>query len=93
MALGTGLRLSELLGLNVGDVSPDWRQVRGRIVLAVTKGSRRGEVFLPARLARTIHEAPAATADLLAMPGVLAARPLNVSSRYALRPRRCDYPA
>jgi integrase len=23
MALGTGLRLSELLGLNVGDVSPD----------------------------------------------------------------------
>ena len=50
MALGTGLRLRELLGLNVGDVSPDGRQVRRRVVLAVTKAGRRGEVFLPARL-------------------------------------------
>jgi site-specific recombinase XerC len=52
MALGTGLRLRELLGLNVGDVSPDGRDVRRRVVLdpATTKGSRRGEVFLPARL-------------------------------------------
>jgi integrase/recombinase XerC len=52
MALGTGLRLRELLGLNVGDVSPDGREVRRRVVLdpATTKGGRRGEVFLPARL-------------------------------------------
>jgi site-specific recombinase XerC len=52
VALGTGLRLRELLGLNVGDVSPDGRQVRRRVVLdpATTKGGRRGEVFLPARL-------------------------------------------
>ena len=50
MALGTGLRLRELLGLNVGDVSPDGRQVRKRVVLAVTKGNRRGEIFLSARL-------------------------------------------
>ncbi len=52
MALGTGLRLSELLGLNVGDVSPDGREVRRRVVLdpATTKGGRRGEVFLPERL-------------------------------------------
>ena len=50
MALGTGLRLSELLGLNVGSVSPDGRKVRQRIVLVVTKGDRRGEVFLPSRL-------------------------------------------
>ncbi len=50
MALGTGLRFSELLGLNVGDVSSDGRTVRQRMVLAVTKGSSRGEVFLPARL-------------------------------------------
>ena len=28
MALGTGLRLRELLGLNVGDVSPGGRDVR-----------------------------------------------------------------
>jgi site-specific recombinase XerC len=52
MALGTGLRLRELLGLNVGDVSPDGRDVRRRVALdpATTKGGRRGEVFLPARL-------------------------------------------
>ena len=52
MALGTGLRLAELLGLNVGDVSPDGRAVRQRVTLdpATTKGSRRGEVFLPSRL-------------------------------------------
>jgi integrase len=52
MALGTGLRLNELLGLNVGDVTADGRAVRRRIVLrqATTKGGRRGEVFLPERL-------------------------------------------
>jgi site-specific recombinase XerC len=52
MALGTGLRLRELLGLNVGDVSPDGREIRRRVTLdpATTKGGRRGEVFLPARL-------------------------------------------
>ena len=52
IALGTGLRLRELLGLNVGDVSPDGREVRRRVVLdpATTKGGRRGEVFLPVRL-------------------------------------------
>ena len=51
-SLGTGLRLRELLGLNVGDVSPDGQQVRRRVVLrtATTKNGRRGEVFLPARL-------------------------------------------
>src|SRR5262245_4547199 len=52
MALGTGLRLAELLGLDVGDVSPDGREVRTRVTLdpATTKGGRRGEVFLPKRL-------------------------------------------
>src|SRR3989454_2543686 len=52
MALGTGLRLSELLGLDVGDVSPEGQEVRRRVTLdpATTKGGRRGEVFLPARL-------------------------------------------
>jgi site-specific recombinase XerC len=36
----------------VGDVSPDGREVRRRVTLdpATTKGGRRGEVFLPARL-------------------------------------------
>ena len=52
MGLGTGLRLSELLGLNVGDVRPDGREVWRRVTLdpATTKGGRKGEVFLPARL-------------------------------------------
>jgi len=52
MALGTGLCLRELLGLNVGDVSPDGREVRRRVTLdpATTMGGRRGEVFLPERL-------------------------------------------
>jgi len=54
MALGTGLRLRELLGLNVGDVSPDGRAVRQRVTLKVTKGGRRGEVFLPPRLQRKL---------------------------------------
>jgi hypothetical protein len=47
MALGTGLRLRELLGLNVSEVSPDGRQVRRRVVLdtTTTKGRpKRGSV-------------------------------------------------
>ena len=58
MALGTGLRLSEVLGLNVGDVSPDGREVRWRVTLApvMTKGGRKGEVFLPARLISKLRE-------------------------------------
>lgn len=52
MALCAGLRLSELVGFNVGDVSPDRSEVRGRVTLdpATTKGGRKGEVFLPERL-------------------------------------------
>jgi hypothetical protein len=52
IALGTGLRLQELLGLNVGDVSPDARHVRRRVALrsVTTRGNPRREVFLPARL-------------------------------------------
>ena len=36
MALGTGLRLRELLGLDVGDVSPNGRAVRQRVIQAKT---------------------------------------------------------
>ena len=57
MALGTGLRLSELLGLNVGDVSPDGRSVRTRVRLRreTTKNGSKGEVFLPDRLVRKVR--------------------------------------
>jgi site-specific recombinase XerC len=52
LALGTGLRLSELLGLNVGNVSADGTSVRTRVRLdpATTKGRKKGEVFLPDRV-------------------------------------------
>ena len=49
LALGTGLRLAEIVGLNVGDVFlPDGRP-RGRIRLRreIAKGGRVGDVFLP----------------------------------------------
>ncbi len=52
MALGTGLRLGEIVGLNVGDVcSPDGTpKVRVRVRREIAKGGRVGDVFLPDRL-------------------------------------------
>ena len=51
LALGTALRESELLALDVGDVSPDGSKVRRRISLRVFKRSTQDpapqEVFLP----------------------------------------------
>jgi site-specific recombinase XerC len=53
LALGTGLRLAELLGLNVGDLSPDGKRIRRRVSLdpSITKGGHPGEVFLGPKLA------------------------------------------
>ena len=52
MALGTGLRLGEIVGLNVGDVYAldGTPKVRVRIRREITKGGRAGDVFLPDRL-------------------------------------------
>ena len=52
MALGTGLRISELLGLNVGDVfTPDGtRKTRIHVRREIAKRGRAGDVFLPDRL-------------------------------------------
>ena len=52
LALGTGLRLGEIVGLDVGDVfAPDGTpRVRVRIRREIAKGSRAGDVFLPDRL-------------------------------------------
>ena len=52
LALGTGLRLAELVGLNVGDVfAPDGTpRVRLRVRAAIAKGGRAADVFLPDRL-------------------------------------------
>ncbi|MBZ5639188.1 MAG: site-specific integrase [Acidobacteriia bacterium] len=52
MALGTGLRLGELVGLNVGDVfnTDGTPRVRVRIRPEIAKGGRATDVFLPDRL-------------------------------------------
>src|SRR5438552_1424214 len=49
LALGTGLRLAEIVGLNVGDVfSPDGTpRSRVRIRAEIAKGGRSGDIFLP----------------------------------------------
>ncbi len=48
-ALGTGLRLHEILALNVGEVVLAGRP-RSRVRLRVAKGGRTGDIFLPRRL-------------------------------------------
>jgi site-specific recombinase XerC len=52
LALGTGLRLNELLGLDIADLASDAVTVRTRVRLppAITKGHRGGEMFLSRRL-------------------------------------------
>ena len=52
MALGTGLRLSELVGLNVGDIftTDGTPRVRVRIRREIAKGGRAADVFLPNKL-------------------------------------------
>src|SRR5687768_14144826 len=52
LALGTGLRLRELRGLNVGDVRVDGESTAWRVVLdpATTKGKRGGVAYLPGQL-------------------------------------------
>jgi integrase len=52
LALGTGLRLGEIVGLNVGDVftSNGTSRIRVRIRKEIAKGGRAGDVFLPDRL-------------------------------------------
>ncbi len=49
LALGTGLRLAEIVGLNVGDVYIDDRTPRTRLRIRpeIAKGGRTGDVFLP----------------------------------------------
>ena len=52
LALGTGLRLAEIVGLDAGDVfAPDGTpRVRVRIRAAIAKGGRAADLFLPDRL-------------------------------------------
>jgi site-specific recombinase XerC len=52
LALGTGLRLAEIVGLDVGDVftSDGSPRIRVRIRKEIAKGGRAADVFLPDRL-------------------------------------------
>src|SRR6266852_9764764 len=52
LALGTGLRLRELVGLNVGDVATKSGEVAWKVQLPkkITKGRRGGVAFLPERV-------------------------------------------
>jgi site-specific recombinase XerC len=49
LALGTGLRLAEIVGMNVGDVYTPEGKPRNRLKIRpeIAKGRRRGDVFLP----------------------------------------------
>ena len=49
LALGTGLRLGEIVGLNVGDMFFDDGTPRTRVRLRpeIAKGGRAGDVFVP----------------------------------------------
>jgi len=55
--LGTGLRLRELQGLNVGDVTQDRRTIQWRVPLdpKITKGGRGGTAFLVAGVRREVR--------------------------------------
>lgn len=57
MALGTGLRLAEIVGLNVGDVFAldGVPRVRARVRKEVAKGGRAADVFLPDRLVAKLN--------------------------------------
>lgn len=52
LALGTGLRLGEIVGLNVGDVYNGKGRPRTRIRVRpeIAKGGKAGDVFLPGKL-------------------------------------------
>src|SRR5437773_4978789 len=52
LALGTGLRLSELVGLNVGNVTTKSGEVAWKVQLpkGITNGRRGGVAFLPEKV-------------------------------------------
>ena len=58
LALGTGLRLAEIVGLNVGDVYAADGKPKNRLRLRpeIAKGGRSGDVFLPDSLVRKLSK-------------------------------------
>src|SRR6266540_1546907 len=92
LALGTGLRLAEIVGLNVGDVyTPDARpRSRVRLRPEIAKGGRAGDVFLPDSLLvkfRKFWRHKATRRE-----GLLPEDPLLCSqSRHRISPRRVQF--
>jgi len=92
LALGTGLRLAEIVGLNVGDVyTPDGRpKNRVRLRPEIAKNGRAGDVFLPDALLakfRRFWRHKAARHE-----GIQAQDPLFCSqSRTRISPRRVQF--
>lgn len=58
LALGTGLRLAEIVGLNVGDVYNGDEKPRNRLRIRpeIAKGGRKGDVFLPDALVAKLRK-------------------------------------
>jgi integrase/recombinase XerC len=92
LALGTGLRLTEIVGLNVGDVYAPEGRPRNRLRLRpeIAKGGRVGDVFLPDALLakfRRFWRHKAARRE-----GLRAEDPLFCSqSRTRISPRRVQF--
>ena len=79
LALGTGLRLAEIVGLDVGDVvaADGTPRVRVRVRAAIAKGGRAADVFLPDRLTRLVSLPLLATViqeEILALQPVTSGR-------------------
>src|SRR5258706_9802903 len=92
LALGTGLRLAEIVGLNVGDVYTPEGRPRNRVRLRpqIAKGGRVGDVFLPdallAKFRRFWHH------KATRREGLRPEDPLFCSqSRTRISPRRVQY--
>ena len=79
LALGTGPRLSEIVGLNVDDVFTSDGKPRNRIRLCkeIAKGGRAGDVFLPDALGRHLASDPVSQRRISVIPR----RELVVSKR------------
>jgi len=58
LALGTGLRLREVVGLNVGDVATKSGEVAWKVALSkgITKGRRGGVAFLPENVRSALED-------------------------------------
>ena len=77
LALGTGLRLAEIVGLDVGDVYGPGGvpEARVRVRAAIAKGGRAADVFLPDRL--------------VAKPGTTARKRRHGNLQHTGRSRAC----